>query len=356
MVVVGVAVGVVVGVAVAVGRPAIAIAGIVVTGVLLAAAARWIRAEGLPDPTSDLDVPALFTGREVGFEELSRTSPEGVPVLCYHYFREGVTPLRMLRVLGAVLLSMPTLPDRDYWTTPLPEFERQMRWLHESGYRTIGLDELSDWMDGRAPRPQRAVVLTVDDGDESFVRLAAPVLRRYGFQATLFFLTGRAGEEGWNDLNFSDWPELRALEREGIVRVESHTHDMHTKVRVDGQPVPRFLIACRDADGRLSPDSPLAQDLVASRDAIRTHLGREARYLAWPFGFGEAAADSIAHAVGFRRILTLRPRRNVRDFRAPLQGEAPDGLGRYTITARTSFRLFRLMVEGGGAPRTRPTA
>lgn len=328
-------------------RLALALALVAVVAWLATSGSRWLRQGVGPNPAGDLDVPRLIASGEFGYEELSRTPKTGVPVLCYHYFREGLTPLRFLRVLGAVLLNMPTLPDKDYWTTPLPEFERQMRWLHEQGYRTISLDELSDWMDGRAPRPERAVVLTFDDGDESIARLAAPVLRRYGFHATVFLLTGRAGQTGWNDIDFVDWPELRALEAEGVFRVESHTHDMHTKLRLRGESVPRFLVSARDAAGRLSLESPLGADLEASRAAIRRELGREARYLAWPFGFGDGAVDSLAHRAGFRRLLTLNPQRNLRDFRSAMEEDPPDGLGRYTVTARTSFRVFRLMVEGG---------
>lgn len=315
--------------------------------------ARWLRRDIRPDAASDLDVPRLFTVGDFEYEDLAHTPPEGVPVLCYHYFREGVTVERVLRVLGAVLLSMPTLPDKEYWSTPVPEFERQMRWLHEEGYRTLTLDELSDWLEGRAARPERAVVLTIDDGDESFARLAAPVLHRYGFHATVFVLTGRVGERDWNDVDFVDWSTLRRLQRDGTIRVESHTHDMHTKARVRGQFVPRFLLAARDADGAISSRSALAQDLLASREAIRRELGSECRYLAWPFGFGDAPVDSLAHSLGFRRVLTLSPRRNLRDFRAAFEPDPPDGLGRYAITARTSFRLFRLMVRGGEAPPRR---
>lgn len=311
---------------------------------------RWVAREPLPNPASDLDVPRLIRpSTELGYDELSRAPRTGVPILCYHYFREGVTVGRIFRVLGAVLLNMPTLPDREYWSVPRPEFERQMQWLHESGYRTISLDELADWLDGRAPRPERAVVLTIDDGDESIARIAAPVLRRYGFKATVFFLTGRAGARNWNDLDLLDWEALRALERDGTVHVESHTHDMHSKLRRGGESVPQFLVSYRDRAGRPSSDSPLALDLLASRDAIQRELGHDARFLAWPFGFGEAQVDSLARSLGFRRVLTLSPKRNRRDFSAGWE-RSPGGLGRYAITARTSFRLYRLMVEGGSRP------
>jgi biofilm PGA synthesis lipoprotein PgaB len=237
-------------------------------------------------------------------------------------------------VLGAVLLNMPTLPDKEFWTTTVPEFERQMRWLADHGYRTIALEDLVDHLEGRRDIPPRCFVLTIDDGDRSFVEHAVPVLRRYRFTATLFLLTGSAGVSGWNDLDVVDWETLRALEEEGIVRVESHTHELHDKVERDGAWVPRFL----------ADPAAVREDLEASRAAVRRHLGHDAQFLAWPFGYGGPEVDSLARAAGMRRVLTLRPERTRAD--EPAAGRA---LGRYAVTARTSLRLFRLMVRPSAA-------
>lgn len=314
---------------------------------LVVSAVHRARTGDMPGPASDLDIPRLFVPTDLTVDDLERQLSTGVPILCYHYFRTGLTPGRVFRVLGAVLFSMPSLPDKDYWSVSMPEFERQMRWLHDHGYRTIELDELGAWMEGRIPKPERAVVITIDDGDESIVRLAVPVLRKYGFHATVFLLTGRAGEENWNEVDFATWEQLREAERQGAIRVESHTHDMHTKVRQGGELVPRFLVSAYDRTGEVTAASELAWDLRRSRDSIRSELGHEARYLAWPFGFGDAATDSLALELGFRRTLTLKPMRNEQEPALPGEDVRPDGLGRYAITARTSMRAFRLMVAGG---------
>ncbi len=319
--------------------------GLVVgAGASVVLVAEWIATAPTISPESDLATP-LFSGETLRHDGLAAQEASGVPILCYHYFRPGLTSARMLRVLGAVLLNMPTIPDKEYWTTTVPEFERQMRYLAENGYRTISLDELCDYLEGRAEISPRSVVLTIDDGDRSFVEHAVPVLRRYGFTATVFLLTGRAGGNDWNRLDIVDWETLRRLEEEGVVRVESHTHRMHAKVKAAGEWVPRFLQECRDEEGRVSPSSALGRDLLASRNAIRRHLGHDCRFIAWPFGFGSAEVDSLAQTMGMRRVLTLRPNRNALDHRA--EPEPLDGvnLGRYTITARTSFRVFRMMVR-----------
>jgi peptidoglycan/xylan/chitin deacetylase (PgdA/CDA1 family) len=310
-----------------------------------ATAAEWKRSAALPRSASDLDVPAVFSPHErARLEGLAGNGAEGVPVLCYHYFRPGLTPGRLAAVVGAVFLNLPTISDKDYWTTTVPAFEQQMAYLSERGYQTIGLDELADWMDGKAIIPSRSFVITIDDGDRSFVDHAVPVLRRYGYTATVFLITGQAGDPRWNDLTLVDWETLRELERAGVIRVESHTHRMHDKVRTSGRHVPRALVESRDGWGRVSHASPLGMDLRASRRAIRRELGHQSRFLAWPFGAGSVEADSLAQALGFRRTLTLWPYRNS----PPLEGaEAAPPLGRYAITARTSLRAFRVIMGEG---------
>lgn len=68
-----------------------------------------------------LDPPALASG---GFP----TIEDGVPVFCYHYFRSGFNAGYLLKVLGSVLLGMPALGPREFWTTPVGEFEKHLRW------------------------------------------------------------------------------------------------------------------------------------------------------------------------------------------------------------------------------------
>lgn len=306
----------------------------------------WVRARSprAPSAESDLDLPALFSPPRDPAVVRAREPERGIPVLCYHYFRPGLNAERVLRVIGALLFNMPTLPDRDFWSVTAPEFDRQMRYLRDGGFRAATLDELAAYREGRLELPERTVVITVDDGDESFYRIAAPILRRYGQRASIFMLTGHAGEKDWNDVDFMTWDQLRDLEQSGVAHVESHTHRMHTKMRRGAVAVPRFLIECRDANGVVSIDSPLGRDLLASRDAIRRELGHETLHLSWPFGFGDAGTDSLATELGFRRLYTLRHAKTL-PFADSTFVSLRSGIGRYSITARTPLSVFRRLVE-----------
>jgi hypothetical protein len=80
-------------------------------------------------------------------------------------------------------------PDPIHLSTPVELFERQMRFLAGRGVETLPLSRLPGLLAaGKAPlRP--AVVITFDDGFRDNLLHAAPVLKHYGFHATVFQIT-----------------------------------------------------------------------------------------------------------------------------------------------------------------------
>jgi peptidoglycan/xylan/chitin deacetylase (PgdA/CDA1 family) len=67
-------------------------------------------------------------------------------------------------------------------------FARQMRYLREN-FQPVSMDDVAAHLNGSRPLPDRAVVVTVDDGFEDFYTLALPVLRRYAIPAVLYLPT-----------------------------------------------------------------------------------------------------------------------------------------------------------------------
>ena len=75
------------------------------------------------------------------------------------------------------------------------QFERQMRYLNDHGYYCLSLkDHLEPPGDNPFQR-KKTFVLTFDDGYADFYKNAYPILRRYGFTATVFIITDFVGRE-----------------------------------------------------------------------------------------------------------------------------------------------------------------
>ena len=261
---------------------------------------------------------------------------DGVPIITYHYFSEGATPVRTLKAIGAVLLNLPLLPPLEDWTIPAGTFEKHLEYLQANGYRSVTIDDVIDHMTGTKPLEGKCVALTFDDGDGSVYQYAYPLLIKYGMKGTLFVITSKMGLE-WNELSLSPIDELREMQRSGVMSIQSHTHDMHYKIKRGKTPHPTFDVLAKS--GISDEWYEVRDDLVKSRALIGHLFGEDPRALAWPFGFGSARSDAIAREAGFAGICSLWPGTN-------FTGDSPLFIKRYTITARTSLRDFRMMSSG----------
>lgn len=102
---------------------------------------------------------------------------KGVPVLMYHALEDERHPA------GA------KDQGEQLYIVSVDNFRKQMQYLHTNGFKTYLIDELL----GMESWPQKAVVLTFDDGHESNYTLALPILQEFGFKAEFFITTGWIG-------------------------------------------------------------------------------------------------------------------------------------------------------------------
>lgn len=131
-----------------------------------------------------------------------------IPILMYHYLGNAASA-----------------DDFPYYVRQA-DFYNQMRFLKLGGYHAITLQQLVAARQGRQRLPARPVVITFDDGHESFASIGAPVLERFGFTATMFLITRRIDQP-----EYLRSTEIRELHAKGM-QFESHscTHPILTKL------------------------------------------------------------------------------------------------------------------------------
>ncbi|HEY8519465.1 MAG TPA: polysaccharide deacetylase family protein [Gammaproteobacteria bacterium] len=153
------------------------------------------------------------------------------------------------------------IPVFTYHDVTAETLARDLEFLADNGYRTIGLDEFHCRMqDGRCG--ERLVLLTFDDARRSFWEVAFPLLLAHRARAALFVPThwilsasrpaARARPVIAAPVRrdparmFMTWEELRACARSGRVDVESHAHRhalVHVSARLAGFATPAALAA-----------------------------------------------------------------------------------------------------------------
>jgi hypothetical protein len=143
-----------------------------------------------------------------------------VPVLVYHEMNDGCS--------ASALVCQPHVfgGSSDPESVSTAQFAGQMKYLHESGYRTVTMSQYVAWIrNENAPMPSKPILLIADNGIGPFLDAAQPVLLRYHYYMTAAIITGFADgasglcpdpslqpgcgtqNRGW-DLT---WPQLRAL-------------------------------------------------------------------------------------------------------------------------------------------------
>lgn len=186
-----------------------------------------------------------------------------VPILVYHRFGPAVT---------------------DDMTVTTPVFEAQIQTLQARGYKVIPLrDLLVSLLDSQAAPPDRAVVLTVDDGHRTVYTDLFPLIRRHRIPVTLFIYPSAISNASYA----LTWEQLSEMKGSGLVDVQSHTF-WHPNFNVER----RRLTA--PAYERFVQDQ-----FVKSKAILEQRLGGKIDLLAWPFGIYDDQLMQWAREAGY---------------------------------------------------------
>lgn len=214
----------------------------------------------------------------------------------------------------------------DSMTVRTSAFQAQMEWLRSNGFAVIPLSRLVDGLARRARLPDKAVVITVDDGHKTVLSEMLPLVRRYRIPVTLFIYPSAISNASYA----LTWSELAALHQAGFA-IQSHTY-WHPNFKQEK----RRLAA--DAYREL-----VRSQLVKPRSVLSKRLGVEADMLAWPFGIYDDELLAAAASAGYRAAFSL-------DRRHPRAGDNLLALPRYLITDAVSLREFAQIVQTGAKP------
>ena len=191
-----------------------------------------------------------------------------VPILCYHRFGPR----------GSQLAVTPAA------------FEAQMEYLARNGYHVLPLARVLAFLERGEPIPRKSVVLTIDDGYRSTFEVAFPVLRKYGFPATVFLYSDFVGAP-----DALTWAQMKEMEASGLVSIQPHskTHANLT-LRLPGETDAKY----RDRV-RAEVDTPIR--LIQDRLAVQSVV------YAFPYGDVNEIVVDLLKKQGVRLGVTVTP-------------------------------------------------
>jgi len=204
--------------------------------------------------------------------------------------------------------------DDSGWEFSVPPqvFEKQIHYLREQGYTFLALEQVIEALGDNVAMPNKAVVITFDDGYQSVAENALPLLEKYQIPAVLFVHADRSSQELGTQLPLLSWEDICGLETRGIA-IESHSHSH-----------PNFKL--------LSADE-VRTDLELAEKSFVSHMNKKPRFMAYPGGKYSTALMEELHSRGYRGACTI-------DRGRVITGDDPLKLKRNGIGWNTSWVEF----------------
>lgn len=171
-------------------------------------------------------------------------------------------------------------------------FRAQLRTLKWLGVQVLSMTQALAALRGEAPLPERAAVLTFDDGCENFYEHAVPVLQEFGFPAISYVVAGELGKGAtWLDGHGRGTPPLMdaARLRELIAlgfEVGSHAHH---HLKLGEQPLEVQRAELRD-----------------SRERLQHELGHDVPHVCYPYGSHGVETLQAAAEAGYSSGVTCQ--------------------------------------------------
>tara|TARA_Y100000591_G_scaffold117402_1_gene100361 strand:+ start:761 stop:1477 length:717 start_codon:yes stop_codon:yes gene_type:complete len=106
-------------------------------------------------------------------------------------------------------------------------FENQMKYLKNNGFQTVDFNEIDPNL-----KSKKQIIITFDDGYKDILNNALPILKKYNFKATSFFVTNLIGQNNSWDVKKKSYIKKEIMNPSDILQwissgmhIGSHSHN-----------------------------------------------------------------------------------------------------------------------------------
>jgi peptidoglycan/xylan/chitin deacetylase (PgdA/CDA1 family) len=200
-----------------------------------------------------------------------------------------------------------SVPGYMRYVLPEESFNAQMKWLTENSWRGLSVGE------ALAYPAENAVAITFDDGCETDLITAAPILKQNGLNATFYATAGLIGNPGYMSA-----AQLRQL------------HSLH------------FEIGCHSKTHAYLDDldrPALHHEIVDPKKMLEDIIGGKVEHFSCPGGRYDNRTSDLVREAGYRSMATSQPHANS-------LSTSPYSLGRVAILRGTEEATFERVCTG----------
>jgi biofilm PGA synthesis lipoprotein PgaB len=191
-------------------------------------------------------------------------------------------------------------------------FKKQMQLVKQNGFQVISIKQYVNFMQGKGSVPDNALLITFDDGYESFYKLAYPILKEYGYPAVNFVIVSTIDDRTKPGTPKLTWDQMREMQQAGMSFM-SHTFEMHHygAVNEHGNEAPVMSKLSYDKDKKKMETNEeyvqrLRNDLLMAEERLRSELGNTVSALAFPYGAYNETILELTEAAGISVTFTTK--------------------------------------------------
>ncbi|MFC6333613.1 polysaccharide deacetylase family protein [Paenibacillus septentrionalis] len=192
-------------------------------------------------------------------------------------------------------------------------FGTHMKLLHERGYNVISMDQFYKFMLHGGKVPENAVLITFDDGYDSYRKYAVGIMDKYNMVGT-HFIIGQSSDLHNVKTPHLTWDAMRELKEKGH-SFYNHTYNLHDYGPLDKNgkktgPLLTNRIYLKDK-GRVETEKEyvarITNDLSKMEQRLKEELDNDYGVMSFPFGAFNQTVKQVLKDMDVNLFITIRP-------------------------------------------------
>lgn len=148
-------------------------------------------------------------------------------IVRWHKYKDGLSVLGYHHIVSDE--EKQTYYANNIYVMSVTRFEEQLKYLKEHGYETLSMEEVKQYYEGKRTLSRNSVVLTFDDGIDSFNTYVKPLMEKYDMKATCFVIGNKTEKKQKKQLGKYSYLKKNDLVNDEHVEYYSHTYNLHHK-------------------------------------------------------------------------------------------------------------------------------
>lgn len=196
------------------------------------------------------------------------------------------------------------------YTVHISEFQKDLEYIQNNGYTAVTVSDLVSYVKKEAELPKKPIMITFDDGFESFYKLAYPILKEKEIKSIVSVIgkvTERYSENEDHNINYSNltFDEINKLISDNLVEIQNHSYDMHVSASGKRKGISKL-------SGESSEDykKNLTEDLLTLQKILKIKCGITPECVVYPYGAHSKETLSIIKKMGFKSTMLCEEKIN----------------------------------------------